>query len=79
MKRMLAGLYRGWMAFAYALGRVQTFLILSVIYFLVLGIIAPLVRLLSGDPLDRRMGVSGSVWTPKPKSNLSLREARHLF
>lgn len=79
MRPLFRALYAAWMAFAHALGRVQTFLILSIIYFLVMGLMAPLFRLLSGDPLDRRLHDRDSVWVPKGRTHLSLEEARHLF
>jgi len=79
MMRALRALYRGWMAFAHALGTVQTFLLLSVVYFVAIGITAPLMRLFSGDPLDRKMHDRDSIWIAKPKTNVSMDEARRLF
>jgi len=79
MKHMVRALYRGWMRFAHALGRIQTFLVLSVIYFIAVGITAPFLRLFSGDPLDRRMGGGGSAWAPRANANLTIEEARRLF
>jgi hypothetical protein len=79
MKRFLAALYRGWMAFAHFLGRVQTYLLLSIIYFVAVGLTAPFIRIFMRDPLDRRMGDRDSVWTPKEHSNLKLDEAQRLF
>jgi len=79
MRDLLRALYRGWMRFAHVLGRIQTFLILAIIYFVVMGVVAPLVRLFSGDPLDRRLRDRASVWSPKTGTNLRLEEARHLF
>jgi hypothetical protein len=67
------------MAFAHALGRVQTFLILSIIYIIGIGIIGPLYRLFAGDPLDRSFRRPGSVWAAKSQSNATLEDARHLF
>jgi hypothetical protein len=79
MHPALGGVYRGWMAFARALGRVQTWLILSVIYVAGIGLVAPLYRLFAGDPLDRGFRRPGSTWGPKPRSNATLEEARRLF
>ena len=79
MRSFLRRLYKGWMVFAHALGRVQTYLILSLIYFLALGLIAPFVRLFMRDPLSRSMLWNGSAWSPKPPTNLSIDEARRLF
>ena len=79
MRRALRRLYRGWMAFAHLLGRIQTFLILALIYVLGIGLVGPLYRLFAGDPLDRSFRRAGSAWVPKERSNTTLEEARHLF
>ncbi|MGH9797260.1 MAG: SxtJ family membrane protein [Candidatus Polarisedimenticolia bacterium] len=79
MKRALRHLYRGWMAFAHGLGVVQTFLILSIIYVVGIGIVGPLYRLFAGDPLDRSFRRPGSAWAPKPPANATLEDARRMF
>lgn len=79
MKRLVNRLYKGWMVFAHALGRVQTYLILSVIYFLAVGMTSFLMRLFTGDPLDRRLHDRASFWTPKEPTNSRLEEARRPF
>ena len=79
MKPLFRALYAAWMGFAHVLGQVQTFLLLSIIYFFVIGLLAPMFRLLSGDPLDRRLRDRDSVWVPKDRTNPSLEEARRLF
>ena len=79
MMRFLRALYRGWMAFAHVLGRIQTFILLTLVYFLAIGLTGPLLRLFSGDPLDRKLRDRASIWSPKAKTNLSLAEARRLF
>ena len=79
MRSYLRRLHKGWMAFAHALGRVQTYLILTLIYFLAVGLMAPFVRLFMKDPLSRRMSGDGSAWTAKAGTNLNIEEARRLF
>lgn len=79
MRRALTFLYAAWMGFAHILGRIQTAIILGLIYFVVMGVIAPLSRLFTGDPLDRRLGDRSSVWTAKERTNQTLEEGRHLF
>ncbi len=79
VKRILRQLYRGWMAFAHALARFNTFLILSFIYLVVIGLMSPFFRLFARDPLDRRMKDRNSIWVARPKSNLNPEEARRLF
>ena len=53
--------------------------VLSAVYFGVVGIVSPLVRLFSGDPLNPRMTRADSAWTPKDRTNRTLEEARRLF
>lgn len=79
MRNLGRALYRGWMRFAHVLGVIQTFLILAIIYFVVMGVMAPLVRLFAGDLLDRRLRDRTTVWSPKAGTNLRLEEAKHLF
>ena len=79
MISFLRWLYKGWMSFAHLLGTVQTYIILSLIYFVALGLIAPFVRLFMSDPLSRLMSEKGSAWSPKSPTNLSIGEARRLF
>lgn len=79
MKSILGALYRGWMRLAQALGRIQTFLVLSIIYVAGVGLMAPLLRLFSGDPLDRRLRPGGSAWIPRRCPGEGLEQARRMF
>lgn len=79
MKAFLKKIYDGWMIFAHALGRIQTFLILSVIYVVVVGTISAVYRVFAGDPLNPRGAATVNGWTTKAKSNGSLAEARQIF
>lgn len=61
--------YRGWMAFAEALSRVVTALILGIVFFLIVTPIGVFKRLRGWDPLERRLSGStaatgDSFWRP---------------
>jgi saxitoxin biosynthesis operon SxtJ-like protein len=79
MRALLKGAYRGWMVFAHGLGRIQTLLILSIFYLVVVGAISLVYRVFVGDPLQQRNVNGGSDWVRKPRTNLSLSEARQIF
>ncbi len=53
--QLLAPVERGWMTFAHVLGRINTTVILSLLFFLMFAPIGFLRRLVS-DPLNRAMG-----------------------
>jgi hypothetical protein len=65
--RLLGPVERGWMRFAEALGRVNTRIVLALVYCLVITPVG-IVRRLWRDPLDRRMRDGrASVWVPRPR------------
>ena len=60
--RFLRLLWRGWKKFAYGLGVVNRYILLTVFYFLVVNIFNLFVRLFRVDLLDRRMRPAASYW-----------------
>jgi hypothetical protein len=77
--RILAPVERWWMRFAEALGRVNTRIILTVLYCLVITPVG-LVRRLVGDPLDRRMRDGrSSVWILRPRAPVDPERYRQQF
>lgn len=64
----LAPVRRAWMAFARVLGRVNTVLFLSVVFFLVLAPLGAVLRLAGRDELARRRR-RASGWVPYPERN----------
>jgi hypothetical protein len=79
MKRILRSIWSGWKKFAHALGVFNTKVILTLLYFTVIGIAAVLARIFGADLLDRRFDRAGSLWKLKPPSGPSLEEARRQF
>lgn len=68
LPRALAPVERAWMAMATVLARVNTRIILGLLYFLVFTP-AGVLRRLARDPLDRRLGSGAtSHWIPRESS-----------
>ena len=59
------GFNRGWMAFAAALGYVNSRVLLSLMYYLVVTPIGVVLRLAGHDPLHRRGPQRESYWIPR--------------
>jgi Saxitoxin biosynthesis operon protein SxtJ len=77
--RILTPVERWWMRFAEALGRVNTRIILTVLYCLVITPVG-LVRRWLGDPLDRRMRDGrSSVWILRPRAPVDPERYRQQF
>jgi hypothetical protein len=63
--RLLGPIERGWMAMAMVLGAINTRIILTLVYVVVVTPIGWL-RRLGGDPLERKLGSgAGSHWVPR--------------
>lgn len=76
---LLAPVERAWMALAHVLGRINTALILGLLYFLVFTPVGWLRRMLA-DPLDRRMGQDrSSHWVPREARGADIDRYRHQF
>ena len=79
MKRILSAIWTGWKKFAHKLGVFNTYVILTIIYFMVFSIAAILVRIFKPDLLDKKWTAVGPLWKPRPPSNPALEEARRQF
>jgi hypothetical protein len=76
---LLGPVERAWMAMAEVLGRINTRIILTVLYF---GVVTPLgwARRWSKDPLDRRMGDGrASNWVMRPRGAVDPARYRQQF
>jgi len=56
---------RGWMAFARALGYVNSRILLSLVYYVVMTPLGLVLRLIGQDPLRRRGARQQSYWVPR--------------
>lgn len=72
-------IYARWMKFARFLARVNTAVILTLFYFLVIGPLAIFFKLVGKDLLDRRAEQRDSYWYEKPKVDHTLESTRHQF
>ena len=72
-------LYDCWMKFARILGRVQTALMLFIIYFLGVGIIAIIAFIFRRDFLDKRLYGKKSFWRDRPAKIPTLEECKRQF
>jgi len=75
----LRKLWAGWKAFALWLGKVQTALLLTLIYHLTIGPIGLIGRLLRRDLMGLRRSENTSWWTPLPGATSTMDKARKQF
>ena len=68
-----------WMRFTHALGYVNSRIILSVIYFLVITPYGLVLRVLRRDTMNRRGASRKSYWIPKSKTRQSREQFERLF
>ena len=71
----LGPVYRAWMGFALLLSKVTTPIFMGITFFLVIGPVALVMRLLGRNPMTRKEE-GGSFWVPRPdgpgrRSNLT--------
>jgi hypothetical protein len=66
--RLLTPAYRAWMRFAEVLGRVQTAIILTVVFFLVVTPLGIIMRLLRKSPIERQRRADSYWIEVKPHS-----------
>jgi len=72
-------LKKWWMAFAHALGWLNTRLLLSVFYLVLLSLPAVVLRLFRRDPLRRAFRAEGSYWLDKPPLEHTVERAKRQF
>lgn len=68
-----------WMAFVYVLGKVQTTILLSIVYHVALGPIALVGRVIGRDLLDLKSRPGGSYARERPRISSTLDEAVKQF
>ncbi len=76
---ILRKLWDGWKAFAHVLGRIQTAILLSIVYFLTIGPIGLIGRLFRNDFLGLRRSDRPSYWIPLPGTTSTIEQARKQF
>lgn len=63
----------------HGIGRVQSFLILTVIYIFFFGTVALLARLFRRDLLEKQIRSAPTFWVSKPEETLTLEQAKQPF
>ena len=71
--------YKGWMSFAHALAVVNTTVLLTLVYFFLIGPVSVVARILGKDFMKHRIRRTGSFWKPKEPVAHTLDQARHQF
>ncbi len=72
-------LYKWWMRFAHLLGFMNTRILLTITYFLLVGPTSLLMRLFGKDPLNLKFRKTTSFWIDREPREHSLENARHQF
>lgn len=72
-------IYRWWMKFAAFVAFVNAQILLTLVYFLIIGPISLIVRLMGKDYLDRAVKTSESSWKAKKPVVHSLRQSERQF
>ena len=65
---LLRKIYKVWMKFAHALGWVNTRIILTLVYLLIMTPLALIFKVVGKDPMNRKFGGQDSYWI-KRESN----------
>ncbi len=79
MKQLLAHIWRGWKKFAHVLGVVNTKILLSLTYFLILSIISIIARVFGADLLEKRTKSKNSYWHRRDPADTTIESARRQF
>lgn len=77
--RILKLIYQYWMKFARVLGRIQTAIILFLIYFLCLGPISLISFIFRRDFLDKRFVDKPTFWRARPEELPTLESSKRQF
>lgn len=79
MKRLLQLIWTGWKKFAHVLGIVNTHILLSVSYFVIIALVSVFSRIFGADFLDKRMRKKSSYWHEREPLDTSLEACRRQF
>ena len=79
MKKFFSLLWRGWKKFAHVLGIVNTKILLTLTYFVMLSLVSVIGRLFGADLLDRRMKKKESYWHDREHTDVTLETCKRQF
>ena len=72
-------LYRWWMKFAHLLGIVNTTVLLTIVYVLLIGPMSLAIWLFRKDLLRHRIKAKSSFWITKETASNTIEQSRHQF
>ncbi len=72
-------LYKAWMAFAHALAVINTTLILTIVYVILMGPMWLVMKVRRRDLLDRTIENAQSYWKPKDPIQHTMEQSRRQF
>ncbi len=72
-------LYKYWMAFARGLAIVNSTILLTIVYFVIIGPMYGIIRLLGKDLLSHRIAEAETFWKKKEPVSHTAEQARHQF
>lgn len=79
IKSILKALYKGWMAFARILGKIQSAILLFFIYVIGVGSISIISFIFRKDFLDKRMSAAETFWHERPADASGLENCKKQF
>jgi hypothetical protein len=79
MKKLLSLIWRGWKKFAHGLGIINTRILLTITYFIIIAVASVGARLFGADLLDRRMKPKESYWHDREPLSADLESCRRQF
>jgi hypothetical protein len=80
MKSIFRAIKRMWLLFGQMLGKVNTILLLSLVYFVVIGFMALVMRLFRKDLLQKKMDYDqASYWKTRETSEQTLDRYKYQF
>ncbi len=79
LKLIGSWLYKGWMAFARGLAVVNTTLILTIVYLLLIGPSWLIMKIRGKDLLERKAGAGSTFWKEKEPIKHTLEQSKRQF
>jgi hypothetical protein len=79
MKRFLSLIWLGWKKFAHVLGIINTHILLSLTYFVIIAVASVFSRMFGADFLDRRMKKKPTYWSDREPVEVSMEACRRQF
>ncbi len=79
MKKFFSLIWRGWKKFAHVLGAINTRILLTITYFIILSVAFIATRVTGKDLIDRRMTPKPTYYHPRDPVTVDLASVRRQF